>query len=72
MLRAEVPHRLVRQAAWIAGEFELMREAKKFLKGKMNLPKDLMYVSCYWKINEDNEGMRKAKALYESGQTFGN
>ena len=37
--------------AWIAGEFELMRGAKKFLKEKMHLPKNSIYVSCHWKIN---------------------
>ena len=40
--------------AWIAGEFELMRGAKKFLKEKMYVPKNSMYVSCYWKINGNN------------------
>ena len=56
--------------AWVAGEFELMRGAKKFLKEKRNLPKNSMYLSCYWKIDEDNEGMKKAKALFEHNQSI--
>ena len=48
--------------AWIAGEFELMRFARQLIKHEKSLPKDSMYLSCYWKIGADDPGMKKAKA----------
>ena len=48
--------------AWVAGEFELLRFARKLLKHDKALPKDSLYLSCYWKIGEDDPGMKKAKA----------
>ena len=46
--------------AWIAGEFELMRFARQLIKHEKSLPKDSMYLSCYWKIGADDPGMKKA------------
>ena len=47
---------------WVAGEFELLRFARKFLKHDKSLPKESLYLSCYWKIGADDPGMKKAKA----------
>ena len=48
--------------AWVAGEFELLRFARKLLKYDKAFPKDSLYLSCYWKIGADDPGMKKAKA----------
>tara|TARA_Y100000766_G_scaffold107038_1_gene91556 strand:- start:1588 stop:2376 length:789 start_codon:yes stop_codon:yes gene_type:complete len=48
--------------AWVAGEFELLRCARKLLKHDKALPKESLYLSCYWKIGADDPGMKKAKA----------
>ena len=47
---------------WVAGEFELLRFARKILKHDKALPKESLYLSCYWKIGADDPGMKKAKA----------
>ena len=47
---------------WAAGEFELMRSARKYVKRLDTLSKDSSYVSSYWKSGETDEGMKKAKA----------
>ena len=47
---------------WVAGEFELLRFARKLLKHDKALPKESLYLSCYWKIGADDPGMKKAKA----------
>ena len=47
---------------WAAGEFELMRSARKYVKRIDTLSKDSSYVSSYWKSGETDEGMKKAKA----------
>jgi NADPH-dependent ferric siderophore reductase len=47
---------------WVAGEFELMRGARKFLKSnKKQLAGS--YISSYWKFGATQEGHRKAKFL---------
>ena len=48
--------------AWVAGEFELMRFARKLIKHDKSFSKESMYLSCYWKIGADDPGMKKAKA----------
>lgn len=50
--------------AWVAGEFELMRCAKKILKNEKKLPNESIYFSSYWKIGEEDKGMKKAKASF--------
>ena len=47
---------------WAAGEFELMRSARKYVKRIDTLSKDSSYVSSDWKSGETDEGMKKAKA----------
>ena len=49
---------------WVAGEFDLMRCAKKILKNEKKLPNDSIYFSSYWKIGEEDKGMKKAKASF--------
>ena len=48
--------------AWVAGEFELLRFARKLLKHDKSLPKESLYLSCYWKIGANDPEMKKAKA----------
>ena len=49
---------------WVAGEFELMRSARKTLKSSKSAVHG-KYVSSYWKIGATQEGLQKAKALEE-------
>ena len=49
---------------WIAGEFELMRSARKKLK-LLKSEVQGTYVSSYWKVGATQEGLQKAKALEE-------
>ena len=49
---------------WVAGEFELMRSARKKLK-PLKSEVQGTYVSSYWKIGATQEGLQKAKALEE-------
>lgn len=48
---------------WIAGEFEIMREGRKFVRKEKRVDKKSSYISSYWKIGETDEGMKIAKAL---------
>ena len=51
---------------WIAGEFEIMKEGRKFVRKEKLVDKKSSYISSYWKIGETDEGMKIAKALYAS------
>ena len=55
---------------WIAGEFELMRSARKKLK-PLKSEVQGTYVSSYWKIGATQEGLQKAKALEEVKSRLG-
>jgi NADPH-dependent ferric siderophore reductase len=47
---------------WVAGEFQLMRSARKYLRAcRKSLTGS--YVSSYWKYGASQEGLRRAKAL---------
>lgn len=48
---------------WFAGEFDAMRRVRRYLRDKRALDKRHMYVSCYWKIGDTDEGMKAAKRL---------
>ena len=48
---------------WIAGEFEIMRSGRKFVRKEKQVDKKSSYISSYWKIGETDEGMKIAKAL---------
>ena len=47
---------------WVAGEFELKRGARKFLKSNKKHLAD-SYISSYWKYGASQEGHRRAKFL---------
>ncbi len=48
-------------SAWVAGEFSASRTLRQYLRHEREVPKGSMYVSCYWKIGETDEGMKAAK-----------
>lgn len=48
-------------STWVAGEFNTSRNLRQFFRHKMKIDKDFMYVSCYWKIGDTDEGMKAAK-----------
>ena len=48
---------------WFAGEFDGMRAMRKFLRQDKGIDKREMYLSCYWKYGDTDEGMKQAKRL---------
>ncbi len=48
---------------WFAGEFDAMRRVRRYLRDHRGIDKRRMYVSCYWKIGDSDEGMKTAKRL---------
>lgn len=48
---------------WFAGEFEGMRDMRRFFRDEMKIDRKSMYLSCYWKSGTSDEGMKKAKFL---------
>ncbi len=46
---------------WFAGEFDGMREARRYLRDERGIDRRAMYLSCYWKLGEPDEGMKLAK-----------
>ena len=48
---------------WFAGEFEGMRDMRRFFRDEMKIDRKNMYLSCYWKTGTSDEGMKKAKFL---------
>lgn len=50
-----------RLSAWVAGEFSASRALRQYLRHDRQVPRDAMYVSCYWKIGQTDEGMKAAK-----------
>ncbi|BFM08783.1 siderophore-interacting protein [Halioxenophilus aromaticivorans] len=48
-------------SVWVAGEFELMRDLRKYFKRERSVPKSQVYASSYWKIGESDEGNKRAK-----------
>ncbi len=57
----ELPWLDGRLSAWVAGEFSASRALRQYFRHDRQVPKDGMYVSCYWKIGETDEGMKAAK-----------
>lgn len=47
--------------AWVAGEFELMRGVRRYLRQERQLGKADLYASSYWKIGTTDEGNKLAK-----------
>lgn len=50
-----------RLSAWVAGEFSASRALRQYFRHEREVPKDNVYVSCYWKIGDTDEGMKVAK-----------
>lgn len=48
-------------SVWVAGEFSASRALRQYFRHDRRLPRDMMYVSCYWKIGTTDEGMKAAK-----------
>ncbi|MEM9620485.1 MAG: siderophore-interacting protein [Pseudomonadota bacterium] len=48
---------------WFAGEFEAMRQMRRYFRDERMVPRQNMYVSCYWKLGDSDEGMKQAKRL---------
>lgn len=48
---------------WFAGEFETMRQVRKYFRDEKKINRKQMYVSSYWKHGDTDEGMKQAKRL---------
>jgi NADPH-dependent ferric siderophore reductase len=48
-------------SVWVAGEFSASRTLRQYFRHERQVHKKNMYVSCYWKIGETDEGMKTAK-----------
>lgn len=48
-------------SVWVAGEFSASRALRQYFRHEKPVRKENMYVSCYWKIGETDEGMKAAK-----------
>ena len=46
---------------WFAGEFDGMRNMRTYFRDEKNIDKKAMYLSCYWKNGDTDEGMKIAK-----------
>lgn len=38
-----------------------MRNVRRYLRDERDIDKRAMYVSCYWKLGDTDEGMKRAK-----------
>tara|TARA_R110002073_G_scaffold141708_5_gene292910 strand:- start:574 stop:867 length:294 start_codon:yes stop_codon:yes gene_type:complete len=56
-----LPWRNGRASVWVAGEFSASRALRQYFRHEKKIDKSLMYVSCYWKVGETDEGMKIAK-----------
>ncbi|MEO0975044.1 MAG: siderophore-interacting protein [Pseudomonadota bacterium] len=66
----QVPWRAERASIWFAGEFDGMRAARRYLRDERGIDRREMYLSCYWKLGDTDEGMKRAKrADAQSSQT---
>ena len=48
---------------WFAGEFDAMRNVRRYFRDERAIDRHRMYVSCYWKLGDTDEGMKRAKRL---------
>lgn len=48
-------------AIWVAGEFSASRTLRQYFRHQREVDRDSLYISCYWKIGETDEGMKAAK-----------
>ncbi len=56
-----LPWRQGSPSIWVAGEFSASRTLRQYFRHEREVPRDNMYVSCYWKIGTNDEGMKAAK-----------
>lgn len=56
-----LPWREGQPSVWVAGEFSASRALRQYFRKERELSKEFMYVSCYWKIGDTDEGMKAAK-----------
>ncbi|MGM0449815.1 MAG: siderophore-interacting protein, partial [Pseudomonadota bacterium] len=48
---------------WFAGEFSTMRTMRRYFRDESGISRHAMYCSCYWKLGDTDEGMKRAKKL---------
>jgi NADPH-dependent ferric siderophore reductase len=48
-------------AVWVAGEFASSRTLRHYFRQVRGVPREHMYVSCYWKMGDTDEEMKQAK-----------
>lgn len=48
---------------WFAGEFSTMRSMRRYFRDESGIDRRAMYCSCYWKMGDTDEGMKRAKKL---------
>jgi NADPH-dependent ferric siderophore reductase len=46
---------------WFAGEFETMRQVRRYFRDEKAIDRKQMYISSYWKHGDTDEGMKQAK-----------
>ena len=46
---------------WFAGEFETMRQVRRYFRDEKKIDRKQMYISSYWKHGDTDEGMKQAK-----------
>ncbi|MEM7410835.1 MAG: siderophore-interacting protein [Myxococcota bacterium] len=56
-----IPWRAGRASVWVAGEFGASRSLRQYFRHERAVDRTDLYVSCYWKIGETDEGMKQAK-----------
>lgn len=56
-----LPWRDGRASVWVAGEFGASRALRQYFRHDRKVDRNDLYVSCYWKIGETDEGMKRAK-----------
>lgn len=56
-----LPWREGQPSVWVAGEFSASRALRQYFRHERKVPRENMYVSCYWKIGDTDEGMKQAK-----------
>lgn len=57
----ELTWRSGQASVWVAGEFSASRTLRQYFRHERKVPRQLMYISCYWKIGTTDEGMKSAK-----------
>jgi len=55
--------------AWVACEFEAMKQLRQYLRTEQNFGKDNLYISSYWKrglVEDDHKQVKREDAIAES------